>query len=229
MGNAYDCDVVIDLEFTPVPGGAGQGRPAAEIIEVGAVMLAPDGSVAGEFSRMVRPTFAHGPSHEVRMLTGIRGRDLACAATLDEALAALAAWIGPRRARMVAWSASDRRQVERECAAKGVADPLPGRWLDAQRLYPRLAGVRRRRKVALTEAAAWVGADGDCAPAHRALADARATAEVFLAMRTGELASSRDRVRAEVRRTPEPLGSSLSERCAGLAGLLERLRAEEAA
>jgi inhibitor of KinA sporulation pathway (predicted exonuclease) len=86
MGNAYDCDVVIDLEFTLVPGGAGPGRPAAEIIEVGAVMLAPDGSVAGEFSRMVRPTFAHGPSHEVRMLTGIRGCDLACAATLAEAL-----------------------------------------------------------------------------------------------------------------------------------------------
>jgi hypothetical protein len=42
MGNAYDCDVVIDLEFTPVPGGAGPGRPAAEIIEVVSLVKVSD-------------------------------------------------------------------------------------------------------------------------------------------------------------------------------------------
>ena len=48
MKTSYVCNVAIDLEFTPVPRDLQRDGLRQEIIEVGAVKLAADGSVAGE-------------------------------------------------------------------------------------------------------------------------------------------------------------------------------------
>jgi inhibitor of KinA sporulation pathway (predicted exonuclease) len=70
MGNmgtsgTYACNVVIDLEFTPVPKQYWRQSLRHEIIEVGAVKLDPSGAIAGEFSHMVRPTLAPSVAGEV--------------------------------------------------------------------------------------------------------------------------------------------------------------------
>lgn len=224
----YACNVVIDLEFTPVPKERQIGRLRQEIIEVGAVKLASDGTVCGTFTHMVKPQLAHGVSGTVRRITGINNRDLTCALPLAEVLEALATWIGPDRARMVTWSEHDLRQINMECTAKGIVHHLPGRWLDIQRLYPRLLGMSKtRRKVALGEAADWCGIEHDTKSAHRALYDARMTADVFLMMASGEFAEHRARVKEELGREQEICASSIGAQCEGLAALLAELRGQE--
>ena len=238
MGNAngsqhstdgkYTCNVVIDLEFTPVPKDRQIGGLRQEIIEVGAVKLASDGMVCGTFTHMVKPQLAHGVSGTVRAITGINNRDLTCALPLAEVLEALAAWIGPGRVRMVTWSEHDLKQISTECAAKGIVHRLPGRWLDIQRLYPRLQGMsRRRRRVALGEAADWCGIEHDENSAHRALYDARMTADVFRMMASGEFADHRARVKEELSREQETCTTSIGAQCEGLAALLAELRGRE--
>ena len=236
MGNmdtngTYACNVVIDLEFTPVPRQYWRQGLRHEIIEVGAVKLDPSGVVAGEFSHMVRPTLAPSVAGEVFRLTGIGNRDVACARPIGAVLQALSAWIGPERVRMVTWSKSDLRQIREECAAKGIDVPLPSRWMDIQRLYTHLMGLSRGRMVALSDAAEWFGITTDHTSAHRALYDAQITAEVFRMMATGECAQHRARVQEELRhalREP-PCKASIAERCGGLADLLASLKAQEAA
>lgn len=232
MGNKHDskytCNVVIDLEFTPVPKDRQIGGLRQEIIEVGAVKLASDGTVCGTFTHMVKPQLAHGVSGTVRAITGINNRDLTCARPLAEVLEALTAWIGPGRVRMITWSEHDLKQISTECAAKGIVHRLPGRWLDIQRLYPRLQGMsRRRRRVALGEAADWCGIEHDEYSAHRALYDARMTADVFRMMASGEFTEHRARVKEELGREQEICASSIGAQCEGLAALLAELRGRE--
>lgn len=229
MNSTYTCNVVIDLEFTPVPKGKRVGGLRYEIIEVGAVKLDASGTPCGEFSHMVKPALASGVSGKVHHMTGIGDEDLTCARPLAEVLEALAAWIGPGKARMVTWSDSDLKQVEAECAAKGVEHHLPSRWLDIQRLYPRLMGTGNRRKVALGEAADWCGIANDKASAHRALYDAQMTAEIFRMMAAGECAEHRARVQAELHHKEESCATSIGAQCGGLAELLAQLKAQEAA
>ncbi len=230
MASAYDCNVVIDLEFTPVPkavrGGTGLRQ---EIIEVGAVKLDPEGNVVGEFSHVVRPTMARSVSGQVRCLTGIVNGDIACARPLEEVIGALAAWIGPCRARMVTWSGSDLKQITVELGAKGIECALPHRWMDIQPMYAHFMGLGRK-KVALCDAADWLGIPNDRSRAHRALYDAQLTREVFNMMAKGELAEHRRRVRQETRdaRAVGACSTSIGSRCGGLAGLLASLMAEEA-
>lgn len=227
MRSKYTCNVVIDLEFTPVPKSRRIGGLQNEIIEVGAVKVAPDGTVCGTFSHMVRPQLANYVSGEVRRLTGIDNRDLTGARPLAEVLEALSTWIGPGRVRMVTWSAHDIKQIQAECATKGIVVRLPKRWMDIQQLYPRLMGLSRGRKVALGEAADWCGIKNDKASAHRALYDAQMTAQVFGAMASGELSEHRVRVNDELSRKKAPCSASIGAQCDGLATLLAELRSQE--
>ncbi|MDO4539009.1 MAG: 3'-5' exonuclease [Coriobacteriales bacterium] len=227
----YLCNVVIDLEFTPVPTKACAGGLRNEIVEVGAVKLAPDGSIVAEFSHIVRPTIGRGVSGRVHKLTGIGDEDVLCARPLPEVLEALSAWIGPGRVRMVTWSGHDLKQIKSECEAKGIDVQLPNRWLDIQSLYPRLVGLPHRRKVALGEAADWCGIPNNKKEAHRALYDAKMTARIFAMMAAGEFSAHKERMRTVIA-TPEekaPCASTIADRCSGLAALLAGLVASEAA
>lgn len=230
MSSNYSSNVVIDLEFTPT-GAAGHACGTAyEIIEIGAVKVSPEGRVTGEFSQLVKPTLAKGVGGFVHHLTGIGNEDLIRARPLSEVLPAFATWAGPG-ARMVTWSPTDRLQLTHECAAKGLdAAALPCRWLDIQRLYPRLAGIARRA-VKLEEAANWCGIPFEANRAHRALYDAQMTAELFRMMLAGDLAAQREAMSSQVKSPSDekPLSSSLGGACGGLADLLASLRTQELA
>lgn len=229
MESPYSCNVVIDLEFTQIPRRLRRGGLRNEIIEVAAVKLAADGSVLGEFSHLVKPTLSASVSGAAHRLTGIGIEDLTCAKTLPDVLRMLEEWIGPGRARMVTWSGTDKAQIDLECQVKGVEPGLPSRWLDIQRLYPRLMGTRKRL-VALGEAADWCGIPHDRSSAHRALYDAQVTAEVFRMMASGECAAQRAALDAELtRKEPTTCSSSIADRCGGLAELFASLSAREAA
>ena len=224
----YACSIAIDLEFTPVPWGlmhkTGLGY---EIIEVGAVKVAPDGTFCGEFNRMVRPTFARHVAGWIHRMTGIGNEDLARAKHLDEVLDDFADWIGPGRVRMITWSNADFKQITDECQVKGIEHRLPSRWVDIQHLYPRLMGLPRHCTVALVDAAEWLGIDSDESSAHRALYDAQMTAEIFRMMAAGECKEHRSRLRTELGHEDAPCSASIGSQCDGLAELLAQLKDQE--
>ncbi len=181
----YKQNVVIDLEFTPITRRKRTGSLRQEIIEIGAIKIGHNGDAPETFSMPVRPTLTAGVSAMVQHMTGIGNEDLIGAKTLGEALHRLSEWIGEGPSRMVTWSDTDRRQIIAECLAKGISIGLPNRWLDLQRIYPRLMGTRKRL-VALDEAADWCGVEFDHHKAHRALYDAQVTAKLFSMAAAGE-------------------------------------------
>lgn len=228
METTYSCNVVLDLEFTQIPKGRRVNGLSTEIIEIGAVKIAPDGTIAGEFSHMVKPTLASGVSRQVNLMTGIANEDLTSARPLNEVLEALSQWIGTGRARFVTWSKTDQKQIERECSIKGIDVELPSRWLDIQRIHPRLMGSQKKF-IKLGDAADWCGIENDKLSAHRALYDAQITAGIFLMMKSGEYEAHRARVEAEMNKSTEAqaCSSSIADRCGGLAGLFASLKAQE--
>ena len=125
-----------------------------------------------------------------------------------------------------------RQEIENPYLAhKGLdAAALPRRWLDIQRLYPRLAGIARRA-VKLEEAANWCGIPFEANRAHRALYDAQMTAELFRMMLAGDLAAQREAMSSQVKSPSDekPPSSTLGGSCGGLAELLASLRAQELA
>ena len=228
MSSPYACNVIIDLEFTAIPRKRKVDGLANEIIEIGAVRVLPDGSVGDTFSRMVKPTISGGVSVITRRLTGIGSEDVLFAKPLAEVLDDFVAWIGQGKVRMVTWSPVDERQLKSECLAKHIAWRLPDRWLDIQRMYPRLMGTEKRL-FALGEAADWCGISNDRCSAHRALYDAQMTAELFRTMSSGECAAQRRVLDAEVKSDAGSFSASIADQCGGLASLLASLRELESA
>ncbi len=231
MSASYDQNIVIDLEFTSVPPRLRTLGLAHEIVEFGAVKLDAAGHEVGRFSRMVKPYETDRVSKTVRQLTGIRAEELVQARRLEVVLAEFVEWIGDGRTRIVTWSDSDLWQIRAECRAKGIdVAALPRRWMDIQRLYPRLLGIRGRQ-VNLVEAADWCGIASDDMHAHRALDDALITAEVFRMMAAGDCGAQRAVLDAGIRRgATAECGASVASRCGNqLEALLATLRQSEAA
>ena len=160
--------VVFDVETT----GASAGKGGA-ITEIGAVKLVR-GQVVDRFSTLVNPGRRIDPF--VVRLTGITDRMVADAPPIDEVM--------PRFEELVEGSVLVGHNVGFDCAfvaaareAAGLA-PLPNPVLDTLKLARRLVpGLRRYRLGALVE---HFGVKQ--APNHRALADASATADVFLTL-----------------------------------------------
>lgn len=211
--HAYTSNIVLDLEFTPLPRSKRTKGFFNEIIEIGAVKTDASGQVLDTFESMVKPTLGHGVSGLVHRITGIGNEDLTAARPLEQVLASFAKWIGDGRARMVCWSGCDREQLAHECAAKGIEAQLPSRWLDIQRLYPRIYGIPKR-SVKLEEACITCGISFEGFEAHRALYDARRTAELFRMMAAGEIRQHRMIYDAELARAREaaPLSASIASR-----------------
>ena len=226
---AYDYNIVLDLEFTPIPHDLGTKRFRYEVIEIGAVRVDPKGTLFDTFDCLVKPSRTPRVSGQVRHLTGIRDSDLEDAEPFEQAFQHLVDWVGPsHRSRIIAWSPTDRRQIEAECAAKGVEIPAHlTHWLDLQRVYPRMLGVHSRGSMALRDAAYWAGEEFDARRAHRALYDAEVTAGLLRTLLTGEYREQRSRYATIM---PQTFGgrstectASLGSRCGGLADLLARM------
>lgn len=224
----YEQNIVVDFEFAPVSRGRAAGALRCEIIEIGAVRLDAEGSESGTFSCFVTPRYVDRLPAYLRRLTKMRDSDVMHCEPFEVAIARFAAWVGGGKTRIVAWSKSDQRQLEAECAAKGVALPASLRaWLDLQKVYPRVMGVGAGGQLSLRRAADWCGEAVDEGRAHRALYDARVTAQLLQQLLTGEYRSHRKALDASLG-TPQarkPLSASLGSRCRALAALAAQLHA----
>ena len=227
----YDYNIVIDLEFTPTPKNVRRRGLAREIIEIGAVKVDARGREVSTFQCYVRPQYAEDVSYEVQDLTGIHRCDIRDAACLEVAVRQLAAWIGDAKVRIVAWSGSDKAQIERELVFKRAA--LPGQfacWLDLQKVYPRVMGVGNGRLMALRVAADWQGIVLDAGSSHRALYDARVTAELLRQLLTGAYHEQKETLESVIVKpeNQKTFSASLGSRCSELGELLAKMQVQGA-
>ena len=224
--NTYDQNIVIDLEFTPVPRELGHGSLRHEIIQIGAVRVSPEGRVLDQFCCFVRPQLAPFVSWNVQRITGIGNSALEGAPSFAEALELLCTWIGGGRTRMVAWSNSDRAQMQQECVAKGLQLPENmGRWMDLQRVFPRAMGMRRkRRRMSLHDALAWFGQEPAKGCEHQALLDAERTAQLLCSLLRGEHLEHARAMRSAMGKEPQQEQHGYNVMAGALAGLLAQMQ-----
>ena len=172
--------LVIDLEATCADDGSIPPEEM-EVIEVGAVWATPDGVAIDTFQRFVRPTLRPQLTAFCQSLTHIEQASIDAAPTWPAVAAELAAFARLHVGQCWgSWGAYDHRQIERECARHGLADPLAG--LRHRNLKADFAKVRRIKQVGMATALQIAGLEllGDH---HRALADALNIAHLLPACR----------------------------------------------
>ncbi len=160
--------VVVDLETTGLRPGSSQ------ICEIGAVRVAGF-DVVDEFETLVDPRMPLGPG--VSALTGLSDRQLRGAPAVERAVSAFLAFAGD--AVLVAHNARfDLAFLDRE-TERLTGSRLAAPVLDTVSLARRLLAGRVPR-ASLAQLSYFFGTS--VRPCHRALPDARATAEVLLAL-----------------------------------------------
>lgn len=191
--NHYQQNIVIDLEFTIVDPKNRMRRMKHEIIQIGAVRVSAEGEILDSFLAYVKPECARHVSRKVSRLTGIADRALSDADALEKVLQDFRAWVGGEKTRFVAWSDTDLRQLRNETDAKGISfSEGEERWLDLQKIYPRLMKIGKGRLMKLSVAADWCGIKIEEANLHGALYDALLTAELLSSLMTKEYLEQQD-------------------------------------
>lgn len=227
MNFTYKQNIVVDLEFTPSSGEARANGLLFEIIQIGAVRVDSKGNTLDTFESFVKPTYAQSISWPVKKLTKIRETDLRGAKPLDAVLDDFLNWIGEEPTRFIEWSPSDWEQLVQETAYKNISFPIQSaRWLDLQRIFPKLINMqRRRRRLALNEAAQTCGILVSKENLHGALYDAMLTAELLGDFLSGDYLKNKETA-LHFLVTPEsrkPLTANLGSKFAALAELKECL------
>jgi 3'-5' exoribonuclease 1 len=185
--------LVVDVEATCWPDDQpdlrGRQRQISEIIEIGAVRLVgPELDVAGEYQAFVRPVTHPVLSDFCRELTSITQPEVDGAPAFPEAWAAFVAWfeVDLPEVVMASWSAYDHVLFARQCVDHGLDAP-PWTHLDVKDEYGQWGFLRdgRRPRVRLAQALDALGVPQE-GRAHRAIVDARNTAELLRRLRAPE-------------------------------------------
>ena len=158
--------LVIDLEFCRVDRQAarlGHYYGSNEIIEIGAVILNEDNTIADRFKSFVRPVYGM-PDDAVSSLTGITEEDLKDAPPLEKALRDMADWMDNRSLIAASWSDSDYVQLSVEMEQKRISneaiEALFEDWVDLQKAYTQLKGQDHQISLKSAMEESLVAAEG---------------------------------------------------------------------
>jgi inhibitor of KinA sporulation pathway (predicted exonuclease) len=174
--------IVFDLEWNQCPEGREKKNPALpfEIIEIGAVRLTEDLKPDGEFSALVNPKVYHAMQYQVRRMVPYSMRDLRRRGKpFPEVCRAFLEFAGEDPA-FVTWGPGDLSELQRNMAFYRIPNrfPKPFLYLDAQKLYS-LQYQDGKKRLNLEAAVEELGLRKEEGRFHRAIADARYTADVF--------------------------------------------------
>lgn len=173
--------IVFDLEWNQCPSGRGaeDSQLPFEIIEIGAVKLNRDRRAVSEFHRMIKPKVYHWINSKTRDIIHLDYSSLKNGTPFPEAARQFFEWCG-KGSKFCTWGDQDLLELQRNLKYFGLEGSLPGpmEYYDVQKLFSLYYEDGRSRK-ALEYAVDLLGLEktGDF---HRALADARYTAEVFM-------------------------------------------------
>src|SRR5262249_3110677 len=166
--------VVVDVEATCWKRGVFSRKK--ETIELGAVLLVPDreASAWAEFQTFVRPQRLPRLSNFCRQLTGITQEGVDAAPSFPEALRMFLVWAQPlERVVLATWSHYDLWQLDLDLEAHGLPK-LDFPFLDVKKLAARMVGGK-----SLEETARELAPECVAMPRHRAINDARCTAQIL--------------------------------------------------
>lgn len=172
--------IVLDMEWNqPWPGSyaAKKVLPVeihGEIIQIGAVRLLEDGTVADEFQVLVCPKYYKKLNSRVSKLTGLRDAQLREEGLpFPEALERFRAWIGGECI-FLTWGFDDIRVLEDNILLHDGEPDWIRKWYNAQMIFNAQTGTGSAQK-ALSTAMELIGIEPS-RPAHDALGDAYHTA-----------------------------------------------------
>lgn len=168
--------IILDIEFN--------GRKFAsdlpmEVIEIGAVRLDASLNQVDEFSALIKPVYFSKLNAFIKKKTGIPQEDIDEAAGFRKVIADFLTWLGrSKELLLVTWGGEDLKRIVFDTRMHKLDDAY---WMAAH-YFDLLKGFTRFKKVTndvSVEAALMdlnIVAEGT---AHRALDDAKMTAEVF--------------------------------------------------
>ena len=117
--------LIVDLAATCFARGEEPPEFTSEIIEIGAATFdTAVRHITRALQMFVRPARVPTLSPYCVQLTGIQQADVDAGLSLDEALAQLAALYTPAETVFASWGFYDQRQIERECAQRGIPYPF---------------------------------------------------------------------------------------------------------
>ena len=170
--------IVLDMEWNQAWPGSSAARQAlplhGEIIQMGAVRILEDRTVADEFQILIRPHFFKKLNKKVSSLTGIREAQLKTAGIpFGEAVERFRAWCG-EDAVFLTWGFDDIMILRENLAIHNLPSDWVLRWYNAQMIFNAQtdgASQQRALKTALEMLRITPSR-----PAHDALGDAYHTA-----------------------------------------------------
>ena len=182
--------IVMDMEWNqPWPGSPSAKKPLphpmrGEIVQIGAVRVREDQTVADEFQILIRPTFFKRMNRKVASLTGIRDAVLReNGVEFKEAMQQFRAWCGGD-AVFLTWGFDDIPMLKENLAIWQMEDDWCSRWYNAQLLFNAEMGGGTGQK-ALSTALEMMDIEPS-RPAHDALGDAYHTALICARLHLAE-------------------------------------------
>jgi inhibitor of KinA sporulation pathway (predicted exonuclease) len=168
--------IVLDIEFN--------GRKFAsdlpmEVIEIGAVRLNSSLQFTDEFSSLIKPVYFSNLNSFIKKKTGIPQEEIDLADSFRKVIVDFTAWLNRSDSfLLVTWGGEDMKRIVLDTRMHKLDDAY---WLAAD-YFDLLKGYIRYKNVTNDVSVEGALADLDIAiegSAHRALDDARMTAEVF--------------------------------------------------
>ena len=172
--------IVLDMEWNqPWPGSPSARKVLpvqirGEIIQIGAVRLLEDGTVADEFQVLIRPKHYRRLNRRVSKLTGIKESRLKEEGIpMEDAMAKFRAWCG-ENVTFLTWGFDDITILRENLQLFSLDDSWTGTWYNAQMMFNAQTDGSSAQKSLKT--AMEIFSIEATRPAHDALGDAYHTA-----------------------------------------------------
>ena len=172
--------IVLDMEWNqPWPGSPSAKKVLpvqirGEIIQIGAVRVTEDQTVADEFQVLIRPKYYRSLNRRVSKLTGIKESRLKSEGIpMEDAMAQFRAWCGEDII-FLTWGFDDITILQENLQLYGLETAWTDRWYNAQMIFNAQTDGSNAQK-ALKTAMEIFGIEAT-RPAHDALGDAYHTA-----------------------------------------------------
>lgn len=171
--------IVLDLEWnqSSTKENSVKGMPF-EIIEIGAVKLDENRKMIDTYSQVIRPKIYPQIHFKAKELTGITQCELNEGIDFEDAAMDFLFWCGEEYV-FCTWGNLDLTEFQRNLTRYKMIDFLPGpiKYYNIQKFF-KLFFSKEKQTSSLDYAAAYFNIE-DCGHFHRALNDAKYTAEIF--------------------------------------------------
>ncbi|MBB6632992.1 3'-5' exonuclease [Cohnella thailandensis] len=168
--------IILDIEFN---GRKFASELPMEVIEIGAVRLNSSLAYVDEFSSMIKPVYFAKLNSFLKKKTGIEQEEIDAADGFVQVSERFREWLGPNENfLLLTWGGEDMKRIVFDTRMHKLDDSywMTTDYFDLLKGYLRYKGVSNDVSVEAALADLEIDASGS---AHRALDDARMTAEVF--------------------------------------------------